>query len=362
MTFDALRAELDQLDGLSYLDHALRGPVPRCAREAVAEALREAGRGSLARPAQAEAVERTRGLLAGLLGWSPAEIAFCLNTTHAIASFAQAVPWREGDRVLVHEDEVPSNVLPWRACPGVEVEVLPSRDGRLELSDLEEALGRGRVRVVSLAAVALPTGERRDLAAIAGLAEARGAWLCVDGAQAVGALRLDLSRATAVFGSGRKWLLGPPEVGFLAVRSPALPLLNPAAGGALALAPDGRWHEDARRFEGGALAAPTLAGLGRSLELLARIGLEAIEAGVLARAADVRALAEEAGLPVLSPTGPAASGVVHVGLRNAPGDLEGQLAAEGVVARQTSGGLRVSAHAWNTRADVERLFLALGAL
>ena len=168
--------------------------------------------------------------MAAALGFETHEVCFVANTTSAVATFAQATVWRAGDQVVVHEDEVPSNVLPWRAT-GAEVVRLPSRDGRLELADLAAALTSGRVRVVAIAAVALPTGDRRDLAGVAELVRASGAVLAVDGAQAVGAVALG-GRPDAVFGCSRKWLLGPPGIGFMAIREPAIgPLRVPNGGG-----------------------------------------------------------------------------------------------------------------------------------
>lgn len=342
-------------DRLVYLDHALRGPPPARARAAVARAVEASARGSLDRTRQAAAIAATRARLGRLLGWPAPCVSFTLNTTTAIATFAQSVPWCDGDRVLVHQDEEPSNILPWRALEGrgVRVEVLPSRGGRLELADLELALNRGGVRVVALAAVALETGERRDLAAIGRLARAAGALLCVDAAQALGALQLDLSHVSAVCGCARKWLLGPPDVGILALR-PGLSegLVVPTAGGCSGAA-------EALRFEGGALPALVIEGLGASGSLLEEVGLPAIEARVLELSSAVREAAARAGRPVRSPQGPAASGVVWVGLGAPQPGLEARLAAEGIVVRVVGDRMRISGHYWNSDDDVAALFQAL---
>ena len=110
--------------------------------------------------------------------------------------------------------------------------MLPSAGGRYPLDALEHELKAGRVRLVSVAAVALSTGERRDMGAIGRLARASGAWVCVDAAQALGWARLDLEAVDAVFASGRKWLSGPPDVGVLALRPGLADQLEPATAGA----------------------------------------------------------------------------------------------------------------------------------
>ncbi len=361
------QSELAALEGIAYLDHALRGPLPACARAGVLEGLELAARGALGRPGLEAAAARARAGVARLLGWPVDAVAFCANTTAALATFAHSLPWRGGDRVVIHADEVDSNLLPWRALAGRGVEVTslparPSREARLDPADLARELARGRVRVVSLAAVALGTGERRDLRALGALAHAHGALFCVDAAQALGALTLDLAAVDAVCASGRKWLLGPPEVGILALR-PGLAeeLVVPTAGG-LSQDATGAWRPGALRFEGGALPGPLLAGLAASLELLAEVRAEVIERDVLALAQAAAQEGQALGLELRSPRGAARSGVVHLGLPRAAPELEARLAAAGVVVRVLGDDLRVSPHFWNEPDDLTRLFRALRAL
>lgn len=358
------RRELGARAGRAYLDHALRAPLPARVRRAVADALEACAGGSAARPAQAAAVEATRDGLGRLLGWGPDSVAFVQNTTAAVATLAQAVPWAVGDRVLVHADEVPGNVLPWRALArrGVRLDRLDvlAPAGRLDPADLlERALGRGPVRVVSAAAVALPTGERRDLRRLGEIVRGGGGLFCVDAAQALGWLRLDLEHVDAVFASGRKWLLGPPDVGILALRPGLAERLVPPAPGASSQDRSGAWRPEARRFEGGALPAPLLAGLGAGLELLAEVGPEPIERRVLELAAEAGARARAEGFAVRSPEDEASrSAVVHLEV-GGPRDLEERLRARGVHVRVVAGRLRLSPHFWSEAADLDRLFAAL---
>lgn len=345
----------------AYLDHALRGPVPRRVIAASAAALDRCAGGRLARAEEEAQLEAARAAVAPLLGRPPHEVAFVANTTAGIATVAQAIRWRPGDRVVVHADEVAANVLPWRALAprGVEVVVLPSRDGRLEPGDLEAALAAGGVRLVSLAAVALPSGERRDLRLLGELAHRAGALFLVDAAQALGALRVDAPAADFLVAPARKWLLGPPEVGILAIRARLLDELEVPAAGMRSSAADGGWAAGARRFEGGALPAPLLAGLTEAAALQHELGPARIEERVLALAAEVRERGRAQGLLPLLPGGAAASGIVLLRLPAPAPGLERALEERGVVVRVVGELLRVSAHFWNTGADLERLFRAL---
>jgi selenocysteine lyase/cysteine desulfurase len=216
--------------------------------------------------------------------------------------------------------------------------------------------------VVTLAAVALWTGQRRDLAAVGQLARAAGALFVVDAAQALGALSMDLSGVDAVCGSGRKWLLGPPEVGVLALRPGVEDRLVCSAPGSLSLDSSGSWREGARRFEGGVVGAPVLAGLGASCGLLDALDREWVEGRVLERAEEVAQRAEAGGWRVVSPGGAERSGIVVLERHGLREDLEARLRERRVVARVRGDQVRVSAHFWNESDDVERLFEGLGSL
>src|SRR5205085_251436 len=113
------------------------------------------------------------------------------------------------------------------------------------------------------------TGVPRDLAALGRFARESGAFSFVDAAQALGVLGMDAPALgiDALASSGRKWLLGPPEVGILAVNPARLVELDVPAPGMFSRDGD-RWRSGARRFEGGAVAAPLLAGLHASISWL----------------------------------------------------------------------------------------------
>jgi selenocysteine lyase/cysteine desulfurase len=363
----------DRPDGLVYLDHALRGPLPAPTRQSMLEALELCSQGRLGVQPLRLRVEAARSTLACLLGWPPDCVAFVGgNTTGAVATLAQAIRWRAGDIVLTQADEFPGNVLPWRSLEsrGVRLEVLPSRAGRLVLDDLTRALeaGAGRVRVVALAGVTLSTGERRDLRAIGAVVRSHRALLSVDAAQCLGVLGMDLSHVDAVQGCGRKWLLGPPGVGILALRPGLAAELDVPTGGLGSVGGEGRWRPEARRLEGGALPEVALAGLATSLELLGSLGatpeqswLE-VEARVLALARLAAELAGSCGCRVLSPEDSGRSGVVHLELPRPIGDLERRLETEGVVLRQVAPArVRLSPHAWTTARDLEQATARLEA-
>lgn len=317
--------EFPELGDTAYLEHAHRGPLPLRARRAIEGALALCARGVSAKPDLAAAATRARTNVAALLQVPSKDLHFTQNTTAALAAVAAGVDWRAGDRVVAIAADWPSSIEVWRR-PGVTVDVLPVRsdDERVD-HDALAAATRG-ARVLSIAAVCLATGERRDLERIAAIARREGALLVVDGSQAAGVVALD-PRALgvdALAACSRKWLLGPPETGILYVRE----------GAAIALPPRG------------ALAEPLLAGLAASAGWLLEVGLRSIEEAALAHAQDLAARARHRGFEVRG-DGP----ILRV--------LGARVADPGVIARDLGGAVRLSPHFWCSSKDIERAAASL---
>src|SRR5581483_9139068 len=111
--------------------------------------------GVASKPALLEAAELARANVARLLGAGAAEVHFAQNTTAAIAAVAAGIDWRPGDRVVTNAGEWLQAIEAWRR-PGVNVDVLPLRDERLDWDALERSVQGARV--LSCAAVSLATG------------------------------------------------------------------------------------------------------------------------------------------------------------------------------------------------------------
>lgn len=346
------RRELPQLGEWVYLDYALRGLLPRSVQEATQKALLDASRGRLARDRQAELLHSLRQRLLELVGWLPGEGGVCLtaNTTTALGLLASSLPWRRGDRVLLHEDEVLSNRRVWEAAAtvhGLQLVVLPSRGGKLDLADLAVACEEP-VAWASFAAVCLGTGDVRPLAKIRALVAEAGGRLCLDAAQGVGCVPLE--SADAVAGSGRKWLCGPPEVGFLLLRHSAAENLCPITAG-------GCSGEGVQVLEGGVPPVLPAIGLEASLGLFSGLGWAEIQSDLRQRGEIVRAAGLEAGWELAFDLPADRRGsLVHFRLpQGCPADLQALLETRGVIARvvKEGGTLRVSPHAWTSVGEIE---------
>jgi cysteine desulfurase len=90
-------------------------------------------------------------------------------------------------------------------------------DGRLDVEDVERALGEGDVRLVAVGAVNQETGVVQEIDAVAALAHARGARVHVDAAQALGKVGLGYDECDTVAIAAHK-MRAPKGIGALVVR------------------------------------------------------------------------------------------------------------------------------------------------
>ncbi|HEV3263174.1 MAG TPA: aminotransferase class V-fold PLP-dependent enzyme, partial [Gemmataceae bacterium] len=113
----------------------------------------------------------------------------------------------------------------------------------------------------------------------------------------------------------------------------------------------------AGRWESGSLNVAGITALGGSLELLLGIGLPAISGRILELTDYLCERVAAAGLEVFSSRLPAEkSGIVSIAVPGEePRSLVRRLRAAGVVVNHRAGRMRVSAHCYNSFAEIDRL-------
>jgi selenocysteine lyase/cysteine desulfurase len=359
----------------AYLNHAAVGTLATPVVEAMNEyTTARSISGSLALPDSEERLEAIRQLAARFLGASRDEITFTSSVSHGLNIVAAGLPWQPGDNLICAETEFPANVYPWtNLCRrGVEVRFAPARDNRILVQDIA-ALIDDRTRLVAISYVEFGTGYRNNLDALAGLCRARGVHLCVDGIQGLGALQFSVAHTPVDFVAthAAKWMLGPIGIGFLFVRRDLLPQLDPVMTGWRAVVDrDDYYRYDSplrlggERLEPGSLNMVGLLGLAAAMDLLLQVGLETVEARILALTDLLIAGLEERGCTITSPIAHRRerSGIVcfrHPDI-DAP-SLAERLEAADVVVSLRGDVIRVSPHAYNNAADLARLLDALPA-
>ncbi len=352
----------------AYFDHAAVAPVTEPARKVLSDWIADvAAHGDVHWGDWGRQLAGVRQLAASLLGAAPDEIALIRNTTEGVNLVAEGFPWRAGDNVVTLADEFPTNQYAWLNLQsrGVETRRLSTRDGRYDLTELAVQCDR-RTRLIAISWVNFAHGWRNDLDALAELAHRRGAYLFVDAIQGLGVFPLDVRRTPVDFlaADGHKWLLGPEGAGVFYVRREHLDLLRPIGLGWNSVASAGDFSRielklkpTAERYEGGSWNLGGLLALGASLEVLARFGPAALAERILQLTGEICDRLQPLGAAMVSDrTAERASGIVAFTLpRCDPQATRRLLLQHGVVSSCRGGWQRVSPHAYNNQADIDRL-------
>jgi len=169
----------------------------------------------------------------------PEEIIFTRGTTHSInvlaKSFSKAF-LTPSECVIISEIEHHSNIVPWQMAAeerGYSLLFVRVDDrGEIDLTHLAELLTKYRVKLVSVAHVSNITGSVQPVKKIVAMAHAAGAYVALDGAQAVAHIPVDLQTLEVDFYafSSHK-LYGPTGVGILYGRRELLEQMPPYEGG-----------------------------------------------------------------------------------------------------------------------------------
>ena len=366
-----------------YLDVAARGLLYSGARAAIDKMLDHQQAGTLDKNFAFEKVEETRALFAALIKSTPDEIAYTRNVTDGIAAFAAALPWRQGDNVVVCDTlEHPANVFPWYGLGrkfGVKVKTIPQDNGTVPLDRMIASID-GSTRVVTVATVSFAPGFRFPVAELGRHCRERGVLLIVDAAQSIGIMDTDVTewQVDALSASTQKGLMALYGLGFLYIRSAVADTLDPVylsrfgvdlGNGHEAAAGDAasyRLARAARRFDVGNYNYAAAAAVGESIRFLLELGPKEVERYIFALAHQFATRMSEIGLPVYGgASAKYATHIVTVGHRlgfehdsSADAEMAGlydYLTAKGVRLGIRRDLLRFSFHIYNNEADVEQV-------
>jgi len=365
------REEFPWAAATAYLNHASTGPIPASAQRRLAEyQRRRAEPHRLTADDLFPVLAAARAAAARLINADPAEIALAPNTSYGLNLAAQALPLEPGSVILASDREFPALVYPFRhrARHGdVRFELLPvTPEGWPDEAALLARLDDPAVRCVAVSLTQFANGYTVDLARLSRETRRRGTWLVVDAIQGCGQVPLDVRETPVdILACGaQKWLLSPWGTGFLWVRPDLVPRLEPPWAGWMAFegtddftrlcAYDPRFRQDARRFEMVTLPFHDFAGMAVAVELLADLGTAAVAAHLRDVGRPVVEWAARRGVPVTSPLGPRASGILCVA-PPAPERAFAALEEAGVAASLREGSIRLSPHAYNTVEELARV-------
>jgi selenocysteine lyase/cysteine desulfurase len=222
MKLGSKRDQFEIPEDIVYLNCAYMSPQLRPAREVGEKAISRKSRPWEITPDDFfEDAEEIRALFARLVGGDADGVAIIPSVSYGISVAAANVPVREGEKIVILEDQFPSNVYAWSGLAeqsGASLVTLPRPE------DLDWTRALLEEIDTDTAVVAVPNchwtdGSLVDLASVGESVREAGAALVVDAIQSLGAHPFDVSelRPDFLVAASYKWLLGPYGVGYMYV-------------------------------------------------------------------------------------------------------------------------------------------------
>lgn len=366
--WERYRDQFPVTKNLIHLNHAAVAPLSKPAADAIRWLANDCEQyGSLHYDVWMKSYDSLRQVTARLINAQSTEIAIVKNTSEGIATIANGLDWKSGDRIVVFEEEFPSNQYPWQRLQskGVTLEWLRA-DGPIE--KLEQA-AKG-ARMVSISFVQFLTGFRADLETIGKICKQNGCFFFVDAIQGLGYYPLDVQKCNihALAADGHKWMLGPEGCGVLYVRADVQDQVEPFEFGWTNVQNYSDYGQrtltlrsDAGRYEPGTLNTVGIYGLEASIQFLLSVGIESVCEAVLARTKEIHDGVLERGYEILGERTPSnESGIVCF---RKPGldfrMIHKQLKDNGILTAPRAGWVRASPHFYISPEDVQKCLSVL---
>lgn len=295
---DALRSDFPILSRtvygkpLVYLDNTATTQTPRVVVDAVEhqyyteKANVHRGVHCLSQEATAS-MERARERVRRFINAaSVEEVIFTRGTTEAInlvaASYGSMLA--DGDEIILTIMEHHSNIVPWQLLAmrrRVVIKVVPALpDGSLDM-EAYRAMFTPRTKLVSVCHVSNVLGTVNPVAEIIDIAHRHGAVVCIDGAQAVAHLNVDVQAFGADFYafSSHK-MYGPTGIGILYGRRGLLQKMTPYQGGGEMIGhvsfSGTTWADLPYKFEAGTPDFVDAAAFEKAIDYLDGVGIGAV--------------------------------------------------------------------------------------
>ena len=368
--WERIRAQFMTKPGVTYMNNASLGMPPAMVVDAVANGYEMLSEHPLdAKHLLADQVQKdVLPELERFLGAQSSEIILTRNASEALHLAATSLALSSGDEVLITSQEHPAGRKPWRyrmARHGIIVTEVPIPSPFERDSDVVERMAARitpRTKAIAFCHVTRG-GHLYPVKQLAELARERGLISIVDGAQAVGMLKVDFKElgCDAYAASLHKWILGPMGTGMLFIRKDRRDRF-------LSVFDEESTPSNPNYTPIGTADLPVKAALGDALTFLNKIGIDTIEKRnrFLSDVLKSR-LTETKNVKLLSGLTPktSAPGSTIFEIANVDPVAEvARLEQEGIYidehARDGHQALRISTHFYNTIGEIERVVGVLG--
>ena len=304
-------------------------------------------------------------MLLALVNADPGEIGLLSTTSEGENVVTAALDLRPGDNVVIDDLHYDTTVFLYNHLVernGIEVRVVKNVDGAAPVEAFARHVDE-RTRIVSVSWVSHQNGYRHDLAALADLAHANGAYLYVDAIQGAGAVQLDVRETGVDFFTvgGYKWLLAGFGVAPFYVRRELLNAIGMDRIGWRQLESEPepgeyRFYEDARKYGYATPAFGAIYQMRAALDYVLDVGVGRIESHVVPLANYLNSGLRALGFDVLTPEGNASPIVAfRHGVDPSLATTAFDRARVKISAREAGTQIRAGVALFNNRTDVDRL-------
>lgn len=353
---------------ICYLNHAAVAPWPKRTSDAVSQfALENNTLGATHYPRwMSKEFELRQQLKALINAPSTDDIALQKNTSEGLSVIAYGLPWKEGDEVLITNQEFPSNRIVWESLAKFGVKVVEADiSGELPEQALIDGINKN-TKLMSISSVQYGTGIRLNLHKLGEVCKKRNVLFCIDAIQSVGALETDVEAVHADFlvADAHKWMLGPEGIAVMYVAEAVRDKLEINEFGWHMVAKVGdydakSWEiaRSARRFECGSPNMVGVHALSASLSLLLEAGIETVETAILENTRYLlELLAQRKDIQVISPfDSHRRAGIVTFMLDGQKSeDVFKHLKENNVICAHRGGGIRFSPHFYTPKTVLEK--------
>lgn len=234
-----------------------------------------------------EFFEQARKTVARFINASPQEIIFVRGTTEGINLLAYSLgdSLQEGDEIIVSDIEHHANMVPWQQMAQQKnlklIELEASTDGLITEEQLKPLLN-DKTKILALTHVSNHLGTIVDIKKLIALAHTKKVKVVIDGAQAVGKMKVDVKDLDADFYafSGHK-IFAPFGIGVLYGKETLLKNMPPyQTGGSMITSVSFEkttFNDIPFRFEAGTPNVGGAIALATAIEFIQGIGLDKIE-------------------------------------------------------------------------------------
>jgi selenocysteine lyase/cysteine desulfurase len=304
---------------------------------------------------------RTR--VGSMIGARDGEVALAASTSAALSVLGSAFDYAKRNRVIVAELDFPTVAYQWMVRPGVELIRIPSDDGvSIDPDRVADAIDE-RTAVISISHVFFTTGAIQEMQPIADAARRHGALFLIDAYQSAGQVPIDVVAlgADALVTGPLKWLLGGPGLAYVYVRDEWLRELNPTITGWFAARDQFdfdihafQFKDDARRFELGTPALPTVHSALGGQDIIDEIGVVPIRERNSDLTEHLLVRLDAHGMRFRGASDARARSALVMIPHDEPVRAVQHLADQGIIVDSRPGYVRVSPHFYNTHDEIDR--------